>query len=173
MQRPIAAAGLLLPAHLSLEFLEAVSSRLSQSLWCQIQQKAVPLDVRYASHRLCYRYSFGVFRLTPSLCGCMFYHSNRYSTGGVLNYDDWNYLQVEATVICTASGPWGLVSTIEGIMVDQSVASVGVYLKFCKTRCHDKLADKVCPQALQDQTETESIHDITHLVNELYWMSGA
>ena len=53
-------------------------------------------------------------------------------------------MQVEATVICTASGPWGLISTIEGIMVDQSVASVGVYLSFCKTRCHDKLADKVC-----------------------------
>ena len=40
-----------------------------------------------------------------------------------------------AQVTCTADGPWGLQGMIEGIMIDQSAATVQVYLDFCRARC--------------------------------------
>ncbi len=44
-------------------------------------------------------------------------------------------LQVTAKVLCAAAGPWGLVSTIEGIMAQQAQASVQSFLEFCSQKC--------------------------------------
>lgn len=48
--------------------------------------------------------------------------------------------QVEARVVCTAQGPFGLKGMIEGIMVDQSATSIKQYVGFCARRCEKKLA---------------------------------
>jgi len=50
--------------------------------------------------------------------------------------------KVDALVTCTASGPWGLTSMIEGVMVEQSATSVQGYLTFCAARCTAALAEK-------------------------------
>jgi hypothetical protein len=42
---------------------------------------------------------------------------------------------VTAKVLCAAGGPWGLVSTIEGIMAQQALASVQSFLNFCTEKC--------------------------------------
>lgn len=44
-------------------------------------------------------------------------------------------MQVTAKVLCSAAGPWGLVSTIEGIMAQQAYASVQSFLDFCAQKC--------------------------------------
>ena len=49
------------------------------------------------------------------------------------------HFQVEARVVCTAQGPFGLKGMIEGIMADQSAASVKKYIAFCSRRCQAKL----------------------------------
>lgn len=43
--------------------------------------------------------------------------------------------QVTAVVTCEAAGPWGLISTIEGIMAQQAEKSVTGFLAFCTARC--------------------------------------
>jgi hypothetical protein len=40
-------------------------------------------------------------------------------------------LQVTAVVTCEAAGPWGLITTIEGIMATQAEKSVSGFLDFC------------------------------------------
>ena len=40
-----------------------------------------------------------------------------------------------ATVVCTAAGPWGLISTIENLMADQAGESVRDFLHFCVRKC--------------------------------------
>lgn len=44
-------------------------------------------------------------------------------------------MQVTAVVFCEAAGPWGLISTIEGIMATQAEKSVAGFLAFCTARC--------------------------------------
>ncbi|EIE24777.1 hypothetical protein COCSUDRAFT_62188 [Coccomyxa subellipsoidea C-169] len=48
---------------------------------------------------------------------------------------DQSGCEVTAKVLCAAAGPWGLVSTIEGIMAQQAQASVQSFLEFCAQKC--------------------------------------
>ena len=38
-------------------------------------------------------------------------------------------------MMCEAAGPWGLISTIEGLMAGQAEKSVSSFLAFCTARC--------------------------------------
>jgi len=52
-----------------------------------------------------------------------------------LVHEGWVLVQVTAVVTCEAAGPWGLITTIEGIMATQAEKSVSGFLAFCTARC--------------------------------------
>ena len=65
-------------------------------------------------------------------------------------------------VICEAAGPWGLISTIEGLMASQAEKSVASFLAFCAARCKGEpfaeyAADAEFAEEFLDAAETLSI----------------
>lgn len=61
-------------------------------------------------------------------------------------------MQVTAVVICEAAGPWGLVSTIEGIMATQAEKSLSGFLAFCTARCKgEALSDYTLDAEFMDE----------------------
>ena len=70
--------------------------------------------------------------------------------------------QVTAVVTCEAAGPWGLISTIEGIMATQAEKSVAGFLDFCVARCKGEPLPVYAPDAevleeFLDAAETLSV----------------
>lgn len=54
-------------------------------------------------------------------------------------------MQVTAVVTCEAAGPWGLITTIEGIMATQAEKSVSGFLAFCTARCKGEPLPEYAP----------------------------
>jgi hypothetical protein len=68
-------------------------------------------------------------------------------------------VQVTATVTCEAAGPWGLVSTIEGIMAQQAEASVKSFLNFCAARCAASPEVQLLPDYASDTDTLDVFQD--------------
>ena len=71
-------------------------------------------------------------------------------------------MQVTALVMCEAAGPWGLISTIEGLMAGQAEKSVSSFLSFCAARCKGEpfaeyASDAEFAEEFLDAAETLSI----------------
>ncbi|BDA49197.1 hypothetical protein COCOBI_13-3070 [Coccomyxa sp. Obi] len=78
--------------------------------------------------------------------------------------------EVTAKVVCAAAGPWGLVSTIEGIMAQQAEKSVQSFLEFCAERCRE--GAQALPDYLSDADTVELFQDAAESLLGAYPSSG-
>ena len=88
-------------------------------------------------------------------------------------------MQVQATVICSAAGPWGMVAAIESVMASQAQLSTKEFLSFCQQWCQDHRAESLrTPRAISGwaaaklSNDSDHLHDTSDITSQNSFLTG-